>query len=333
MFGFTYWQVLTVPLLGTVSLGKAGIVLSLLWIVGLTNAFNFMDGIDGLAAGQAVAAGFGWFVLGAIMGHSHLMILGVVLAATSLGFLKHNWHPATIFMGDVGSTFLGYSFAALAIFETQTDRRVAVAGVLLVWPIIFDASFTVLRRVLRRETIFAGHRTFLFHRLVAAGWTHREAASFYFVLPILGALLAFTWARGSPVLHASVGLFTLAACGALWITVRCQERRVLLASVIAGVFAKDRAVETIASAAFAATISAPLPVNLSWPANRLMARHGSSGVAWSDVVERRCGFDRRGGVDSPAQSRARERRSSCGRRSGDALVTATSATVRLRTGA
>jgi UDP-N-acetylmuramyl pentapeptide phosphotransferase/UDP-N-acetylglucosamine-1-phosphate transferase len=196
-----------------------------LWIVGLTNAYNFIDGIDGMVGGQAVAAGAGWIMLGLLTNHPLLVGLGGLLAASSLGFLIHNWQPARIFMGDAGSTFLGYSFATITIIAAQMDPKLALAGVFLVWPCIFDTGFTVIRRLQQRRNIFAGHRTFLFHRLVGAGWSHAGASTLYLTLPVVGALLAFTWDKGTRSLHEVVVLATVAACYALWFLVRHEERR------------------------------------------------------------------------------------------------------------
>jgi UDP-N-acetylmuramyl pentapeptide phosphotransferase/UDP-N-acetylglucosamine-1-phosphate transferase len=223
--GYAPLQIVSLPVVGTFSLGIFGTILTLLWIVGLTNAYNFIDGIDGMVGGQAAAAGAGWIILGLLTRHPLLVALGGLLAASSLGFLVHNWQPARIFMGDAGSTFLGYSLAAITVIAANMDPKLALAGVFLVWPSIFDSGFTVLRRLRRRENIFVGHRTFLFHRLVSAGWTHAGASTLYIPLPIVGALSAVTWDKGTRPLHEFVVLATVAACYALWFLVRHEERR------------------------------------------------------------------------------------------------------------
>jgi len=225
VLGYTYWDTVNVPLLGTLVLGIPGAILTIVWIVGLTNAYNFMDGLDGMVGGQAVAAGLGWVAQGWIENQPLLMALGALLAASSLGFLFHNWHPARIFMGDVGSTFLGYSFAVVPIIAARSDPKLALAGVLLVWPAIFDSSFTVLRRLRLRQNIFAGHRMFLFHRLVAAGWSQSSAALLYTALPVLGAVLACTWAKSNRPVHSAMALVLVASCSGLWLLVRQQEHR------------------------------------------------------------------------------------------------------------
>lgn len=154
-----------------------------------------------------------------------LALVGGLLGASSLGLLAHNWQPAKIFMGDVGATFLGYSFAVLPIIGAWHDPRLALTGVLLVWPAIFDSLFTVSRRLRNHEGIFSGHRTFLFHRLVTAGWSHAAVSSLYLVLPLLGALMAFEWERGTTPLHVAAVSIVGLLCLTLWLVVRQQEKR------------------------------------------------------------------------------------------------------------
>lgn len=228
---FTWWSALNLPLLGWVTLGTFGLFVSIFWIVGLVNAYNFIDGLDGMAGGQAAAAGLGWVALGFSTGHVAIEAMGALLAASSVGFLVHNWHPARIFMGDVGSTFLGFCFAILPIMAAQYDARLALAGVLLVWPAIFDTSFTIVNRLRRGENVFTGHREFLFHRLVAAGWSHAAASTLYFTLPLVGAGIAFTWQYGTRSLHIVALISIVALCLGLWALVRDQEKRHLAATL------------------------------------------------------------------------------------------------------
>jgi len=196
--GFGYWQNVDLPFLGQLSLGWWGLPITFLWIVGLTNAYNFMDGIDGIAGGQAVVAGLGWAVLGWMSSQPLVSALGILLAASNLGFLGHNWPPAHIFMGDVGSAFLGFSFACLAVIAAKDDPRLALVGVVLVWPFVFDASFTFVRRLRNRENVFAAHRSHLYQRLVIAGYNHRAVTLLYSVLAALGAASAILWWLGVP---------------------------------------------------------------------------------------------------------------------------------------
>jgi len=198
VLAFGYLRAVTIPLAGTFNLGWLGLLLTIVWIVGLTNAYNFMDGIDGLAGSQAVLAGVGWLLLGWFSGETFIGVLGALLAASALGFLLHNWPPARIFMGDVGSAFLGYSFAALAVVAAQSAPRMAIAGILLVWPFVFDSTFTLIRRWRKGENIFAAHRSHLYQRLVIAGYSHRFVTLLYSFLALVGVLLALLWVWAVP---------------------------------------------------------------------------------------------------------------------------------------
>jgi UDP-N-acetylmuramyl pentapeptide phosphotransferase/UDP-N-acetylglucosamine-1-phosphate transferase len=182
-----------VSMLGGLSLGNWGYVITFLWIVWMVNSYNFMDGIDGLAGLQAVVAGIGWMLLCGILGIPSLFLFSGVIAAASLGFLFHNWKPAHIFMGDVGSAFLGFTFAALPLLARVTNQSrswdlLPIAAVLFVWFFLFDSVVTLLRRAIRGEKIWIAHREHLFQRLVLSGCSHRQVAAFYGVLASLLAL-------------------------------------------------------------------------------------------------------------------------------------------------
>lgn len=221
---FGYWRIVNLPLVGLVDAGWVGLPVTFVWIVGLTNAYNFMDGIDGIAGGQAVVAAIGWAVLGWLSGQPLVGILGLLLAASSLGFLGHNWPPARIFMGDVGSAFLGYTFAVLPVIAAQHNPRLAVAGVLLVWPFVFDAAFTFLSRLRRRENVFAAHRSHLYQRLVIAGYNHRTVTLLYIGLAATGAILAGLWYSDSSASDSAVILALPLLCLGLWRFLIGRER-------------------------------------------------------------------------------------------------------------
>ncbi len=212
------------PLAGAALGTVAGVLLALVWIVGLTNAYNFMDGIDGIAGSQAVVAGLGWVVL--TWGSAGVETwLGLLLAAASLGFLAHNWPPAKIFMGDVGSAFLGFGFATMAVLGARRDPRLALAGVLLVWPFVFDTSFTFLRRLRKGENVFQAHRSHLYQRLVLAGWGHRAVTLLYAGLAAGAALGTWLWLSGAGV-GPGLALGVVAGGIALlvWLAVRAERR-------------------------------------------------------------------------------------------------------------
>jgi UDP-N-acetylmuramyl pentapeptide phosphotransferase/UDP-N-acetylglucosamine-1-phosphate transferase len=194
------------------------LLFAVLWIAGLTNAYNFMDGIDGIAGGQAVVAGVTWMMLGSMAGLPLVAVLGAALAGSSLGFLIHNWPPARIFMGDVGSAFLGAMFGAMVALTTATPT-LAAAGALAVWPFVFDASFTLIRRLRRRENIFEAHRSHLYQRLTIAGFSHGTVSAIYAGLAMLGGAIGLGIASGAvPLLPLPFIAIGAAALG-LWLVV------------------------------------------------------------------------------------------------------------------
>lgn len=224
--GIGYWRVAYLPFLGESQLGWMGVPIVFFWIVGLTNSYNFMDGIDGIAGGQAVVAGVGWALFGWWADQPLTSAMGALLAATSLGFLGHNWPPARIFMGDVASGFLGYSFAVLSVIAALGDPRFVLVGALLVWPFLFDTILTFLRRLSRGENVFAAHRSHLYQRLVIAGYSHRFVTLLYTMLALFGAVLALAWLSGSAGSHAAIVLLLPLLCLGLWLYVVRQEERV-----------------------------------------------------------------------------------------------------------
>ena len=222
---FGAWNTVSLPVLGQLQLGWIGVPVTFFWIVGLTNAYNFMDGIDGIAGAQASVAGLGWAVLGTWTGQPLVSALGLLLAASSFGFLGHNWSPARIFMGDVGSAFLGYSFAVLTVVAASRDPRLVLVGVLLVWPFLFDSSFTFLRRLSRGENVFAAHRSHLYQRLIIVGYPHRLVSSLYIGLAMAGVVLGAAYLTDVMAMQAATALFLPVFCLSLWAFVTRQERK------------------------------------------------------------------------------------------------------------
>ncbi|HEX6033307.1 MAG TPA: glycosyltransferase family 4 protein [Anaerolineales bacterium] len=191
-----YFKVVTIPMFGELRLGVIGIVITFLWIIGLTNAYNFMDGINGMAGGVALSAGIGWMWLASNINNPFVFWIALAITAGSLGFLGHNWSPARIFMGDVGSTFLGYSFAVLPLISSDQGGDALLLGTLLMWTIIMDAGVTFIGRLFKRENVFAPHRSHLYQRLVIAGYKHETVSALYIVLTLLAGQLSFEWSQG-----------------------------------------------------------------------------------------------------------------------------------------
>lgn len=205
--------------------------LLVLWIVGSINAYNFMDGIDGMAGLQAVVAGVSWYLLGSRFGLSVHAQFGLILAAASAGFLVHNLSlrrraTGRIFLGDVGSVFLGYSFAALSVSAAidNPGGPLFFSSALFLWPVLFDTTFTLLRRWRRGEPLMQAHRDHLYQRLVKGGVSHVRVSLVYAVLSILGAtagsLLLFRSALFAAIAIASI----LSLAFLLWSWVRHVEK-------------------------------------------------------------------------------------------------------------
>jgi UDP-N-acetylmuramyl pentapeptide phosphotransferase/UDP-N-acetylglucosamine-1-phosphate transferase len=199
IYGLGYFKVVTIPMFGELQLGVVGIVITFLWIIGLTNAYNFMDGIDGMAGGVALSAGLGWMWLASNMHNTFAFWLALAIAASSLGFLGHNWTPSKIFMGDVGSTFLGYSFAVLPLIASTHGGDALMLGTLLMWTIIMDAGVTFISRLIKRENVFAAHRSHLYQQFVIAGYKHQTISSLYILLTLLAAFLSYEWSQGHQI--------------------------------------------------------------------------------------------------------------------------------------
>jgi UDP-N-acetylmuramyl pentapeptide phosphotransferase/UDP-N-acetylglucosamine-1-phosphate transferase len=204
--------------------------LAFLYVIALTNVYNFMDGIDGLAASQAVIAGLGLAVAGQIVANPVLALGGGLLAAGSAGFLRYNLPPAHLFMGDVGSTFLGFSFSGLSLLGNigvGGGRLPLEFGLLLLAPFWFDSAATLIRRFARGERWYAAHRSHYYQRLVACGWSHGQVTSLYAGVGVVaaGAALASLMATDllRPALAALAYAPMLGAVALVWRLERAEQ--------------------------------------------------------------------------------------------------------------
>ena len=160
-------------------LGVFAVPVAVLWIVGITNLYNFLDGIDGFAGLQGAIVGLAIAFLGA---GAPVTVVGLALAGACLGFLVHNWHPAKVFMGDVGATTIGFIVAVVPLEMAPGAREHAVFTIALcIWFFLADGVLTILLRLLRGEKIWVAHRCHLYQRLVHTGLPHDRV-----VLAVLG---------------------------------------------------------------------------------------------------------------------------------------------------
>lgn len=150
------------------------------WIVTHVNFYNFMDGIDGLAACQSAVAGLAWMIAGWWLGEVMIAGLGCALLAATLAFLFFNWPPARIFMGDVGAAFLGFFSGTLPLLSPVPRLAdTLVFAALVSAPFLVDASMTIVKRLINRENLLQAHRSHQYQRLVATGWSHRRVTLIY----------------------------------------------------------------------------------------------------------------------------------------------------------
>lgn len=177
-----------------VQLGWVGSVLAVIGLVWLTNLYNFMDGVDGIAATEAasVAGAGGLLLLGA--GQTGLAIVALGICGASLGFLLRNWSPAAIFMGDVASGLLGFAFGVIAIASEHGGALPLLAWFVLLGVFIADSTFTLVRRAIRGEKLYAAHRTHAYQRLVQSGWSHGKISVAVAILNIVLAVAVFVLA-------------------------------------------------------------------------------------------------------------------------------------------
>jgi UDP-N-acetylmuramyl pentapeptide phosphotransferase/UDP-N-acetylglucosamine-1-phosphate transferase len=199
------------------------LTLAVAWI---TNLYNFMDGSDGLAGGMSVI-GFGTYALAARLGgDTALAALCVAIAGASAGFLVYNFHPARIFLGDIGSIPLGFLAGALGVVGWRNDLWPLWFPVLVFGPFIGDATVTLVRRLIRAERLSQAHRDHYYQRMVRAGLGHRGTACISYVAMLVCAGAALYGRTQSPVLQAAAfGAASLVlAAAAVWVDLHWARR-------------------------------------------------------------------------------------------------------------
>jgi len=172
-------EALSIPFFGSVQLPVwVGFCLTVVWMVGVSNAFNLIDGMDGLAAGAALFSSLTLVVVSLLLSNPVVVIFALVLSGALIGFLRYNFNPASIFLGDSGSLFIGFTLAALSVEGAQkASTAVAVAIPLLAFGLpVLDTGFTMMRRFISRKPLFEGDREHIHHMLLDRGWSQRRVA-------------------------------------------------------------------------------------------------------------------------------------------------------------
>ncbi|MCK6589042.1 MAG: undecaprenyl/decaprenyl-phosphate alpha-N-acetylglucosaminyl 1-phosphate transferase [Polyangiaceae bacterium] len=211
-------RAVSLPLFGELSMGIFAAPVTVLWVVGIINAVNLIDGLDGLAAGVVFFAAVTNLVVGLVVGADFVCLLMSSMLGAVFAFLFFNFNPARIFMGDSGSYFLGYVLAITSLAGASQKASTAVA---LLAPVvalgvpIFDTLFTMVRRFLERRPLFSPDRGHIHHRLLDMGLTHRRAVLIIYGVSVVLTGLAIaisigrSWEAGLAMLVASLVLIGL----------------------------------------------------------------------------------------------------------------------------
>ena len=196
-----------------------GLPLTILWVIGITNAFNLIDGLDGLAAGSALFSTVVVFVVALLTNSTVVAVISIALAGATLGFLRFNFNPATIFLGDCGSLFIGFMLSALALRGAQkapTIIAVAIPVVSFGLPIL-ETTLSVLRRLISGRPVFTADREHIHHKLLQLGLSHRQVVILLYAVSAVFALLSLflLWPTGS-----TLGLVLAVVGTGVWLGVQ-----------------------------------------------------------------------------------------------------------------
>ncbi|WP_090085944.1 MraY family glycosyltransferase [Lentibacillus persicus] len=213
-----YWgglqmEFINLPFGGEIEFGFFSSIVTILWIVGVTNAINLIDGLDGLAAGVSSIALLTLAVMAVIMGNVYVATMAFILFFSTSGFLRYNFFPAKIFMGDTGALFLGYMIGVLALlgFKNVTVISFIIPIFILGVPIT-DTLIAMIRRFINKQPLSSPDSAHLHHRLIRAGFTHKQTVLFIYALSamfcISAILFSMTTVWGSIVIF-SITLLTM----------------------------------------------------------------------------------------------------------------------------
>lgn len=196
-----------------------GLLFTVIWVLAITNAFNLIDGLDGLAAGSAFFSTMVAFVVAVFHGPALVEVMTIALAGAILGFLRFNFNPATIFLGDSGSLFIGFLLSALALHGAQKATTIVAVAIPIVsfgLPIL-ETVLSIIRRLISGRPVFIGDREHIHHKLLQHGMSHRQVVILLYGVSAVFAMLSLflLWPTGS-----SVGLVMAVMGVGIWIGVQ-----------------------------------------------------------------------------------------------------------------
>ncbi|WP_019721673.1 glycosyltransferase family 4 protein [Heyndrickxia coagulans] len=191
-------EFINLPFGGQLEFGIFSIPLTILWIVGVTNAINLIDGLDGLAAGVSSIALLTISGMAIIMGDAYVTVLGLILMASTIAFLFYNFYPAKIFMGDTGALFLGYMISVLSLlgFKNVTFISLIIPALILGVP-ISDTFFAIIRRLVHKQPLSAPDKSHLHHCLLRLGFSHRQVVLIIYAIAAMFSLAAFIFSMAT----------------------------------------------------------------------------------------------------------------------------------------
>lgn len=191
-----YWgglqvEFINLPFGGKIEFGILSSIVTILWIVGVTNAINLIDGLDGLAAGISAIALLTIAGMAMIMGDVYVTIIALILFFSTVGFLRYNFFPAKIFMGDTGALFLGYMISVLSLLGFKNITFISFLTPIFILAVpISDTLIAMVRRYINNQPITSADSSHLHHRLLKIGLSHKQAVIYLYVLSGLFSLAA-----------------------------------------------------------------------------------------------------------------------------------------------
>ncbi|MGY0691316.1 glycosyltransferase family 4 protein [Virgibacillus sp. FSP13] len=202
-------EFINLPFGGQIEFGFLSSIVTIFWIVGITNAINLIDGLDGLAAGVSSIALFTIAGMAVIMGDVYVTTMALILFFSTIGFLRYNFFPAKIFMGDTGALFLGYMISILALlgFKNVTIISFIIPIFILGVP-ISDTLIAIVRRYINNQPLSSPDSSHLHHRLIKSGFTHKQTVLIIYALSAMFSVAAFLFSMTT--VWGSLLIFTIA---------------------------------------------------------------------------------------------------------------------------
>jgi UDP-GlcNAc:undecaprenyl-phosphate GlcNAc-1-phosphate transferase len=187
---------INLPFGGQLEFGLLSIPFTILWIVGITNAINLIDGLDGLAAGVSSIALITISGMAIIQGNLYVVMVGSIVLASSLGFLIYNFHPASIFMGDTGALFLGFIISVLSLLGYKNVTFISfIIPVIILGVPISDTIFAILRRIINKQPLSAPDKSHLHHCMLRLGFSHRQTVLLIYAMAAFFGLVAVIYSQ------------------------------------------------------------------------------------------------------------------------------------------